>query len=131
MGVEDLLTWDLGYIPDDELPALFENADALALPYREIDQSGVLMTAVSHGIPVLASEVGGFEEILDHEQSALLFDPDRPGALADCIERIVEDEALLDELEQGINAFARSIPSWHEIGANTSAVYQGAMAGRD
>ncbi len=33
------------------------------LPYREIDQSGVLFTALAFGKPLLLSDVGGFPEI--------------------------------------------------------------------
>ena len=32
----------------------------MVLPYREIDQSGVLFTALAFGKPILATRVGGF-----------------------------------------------------------------------
>ena len=38
-------------------------ADLVVLPYREIDQSGVLFTALAFGKPLLLSDVGGFPEI--------------------------------------------------------------------
>ena len=34
------------FVPDAELPAFFDRADLVVLPYREIDQSGVLFTAL-------------------------------------------------------------------------------------
>ena len=51
------------FIGDDELPAYFRRADLVVLPYREIDQSGVLFTALAFGRPLLLSDVGGFPEI--------------------------------------------------------------------
>ena len=51
------------FVGDDELPALFQRADLVVLPYREIDQSGVLFTALAFGVPLLLSDVGGFPEI--------------------------------------------------------------------
>ncbi len=48
------------FIGDDELPAYFRRADLVVLPYREIDQSGVLFTALAFGKPLLLSDVGGF-----------------------------------------------------------------------
>ena len=51
------------FIGDDELPAYFRRADLVVLPYREIDQSGVLFTALAFGKPLLLSDVGGFPEI--------------------------------------------------------------------
>ncbi|HYB23223.1 MAG TPA: glycosyltransferase family 4 protein, partial [Solirubrobacteraceae bacterium] len=51
------------FITDDELPAYFRRADLVVLPYREIDQSGVLFTALAFGKPMLLSDVGGFPEV--------------------------------------------------------------------
>jgi glycosyltransferase involved in cell wall biosynthesis len=51
------------FITDSELPAYFQRADLVVLPYREIDQSGVLFTALAFGKPLLLSDVGGFPEI--------------------------------------------------------------------
>ena len=51
------------FIGDGELPAYFRRADLVVLPYREIDQSGVLFTALAFGKPLLLSDVGGFPEV--------------------------------------------------------------------
>jgi glycosyltransferase involved in cell wall biosynthesis len=51
------------FITDSELPAYFSRADLVVLPYREIDQSGVLFTALAFGKPLLLSDVGGFPEV--------------------------------------------------------------------
>ena len=48
---------------DGEVPAFFRRADLVVLPYREIDQSGVLFTALAFGKPLLLSDVGGFPEV--------------------------------------------------------------------
>jgi glycosyltransferase involved in cell wall biosynthesis len=51
------------FIGDDELPAYFERADLVVLPYLQADQSGVLFTALAFGKPLLLSDVGGFPEV--------------------------------------------------------------------
>ena len=51
------------FIGDQELPAFFRRADLVVLPYREIDQSGVLFTALAFARPLLLSDVGGFPEV--------------------------------------------------------------------
>ena len=48
------------FITDPEIPAYFRRADLVVLPYREIEQSGVLYTALAFGKPIVASDVGGF-----------------------------------------------------------------------
>ena len=51
------------FVADAELPAFFDRADLVVLPYREIDQSGVLFTALAFGKPLVLTAVGGFPEV--------------------------------------------------------------------
>lgn len=51
------------FIDEREIAAFFRRADLVVLPYREIDQSGVLFTALAFGSPLLLSDVGGFPEV--------------------------------------------------------------------
>ena len=53
----------LRFVSGAELAGAFRAADLVVLPYREIDQSGVLFTALAFGKPLLLSAVGGFPEI--------------------------------------------------------------------
>ena len=53
----------LRFVSGAELAGAFRAADLVVLPYREIDQSGVLFTALAFGKPMLLSAVGGFPEI--------------------------------------------------------------------
>ena len=63
LGIADRVRFVPRFVPDAELPAYFRRADVVALPYREIEQSGVLYTALAFGTPLLLSAVGGFPEI--------------------------------------------------------------------
>lgn len=51
-------------IPDEDVEAVFTAADALVLPYRAIDQSGVLFLGWRFGLPVLATDVGAMREYI-------------------------------------------------------------------
>lgn len=71
--IEDLLTglganhtvrWDREFIAEDKVGSYFESADVAVLPYRHIDQSGVLFTAYRFGTPVVANDVGAFRDYL-------------------------------------------------------------------
>ncbi|MGD0981180.1 MAG: glycosyltransferase family 4 protein, partial [Solirubrobacteraceae bacterium] len=61
----DAATFVARYVSDLELAACFRRADLVVLPYREIEQSGVLATALAFAKPILASDVGGFREVAD------------------------------------------------------------------
>ena len=51
------------FVTDPEIPAFMRRADLVVLPYRNIEQSGVLYTALAFGRPLVLSAVGGFPEI--------------------------------------------------------------------
>ena len=51
------------FVTDPEIPAFMRRADVVVLPYRNIEQSGVLYTALAFGRPLVLSDVGGFPEV--------------------------------------------------------------------
>lgn len=63
----DRIEWHDRFIGESEIEALFRSADLLALPYRHIDQSGVLFQALRFGVPIVATRVGSFEEYVSDE----------------------------------------------------------------
>lgn len=81
---KDRIYWWDGFVPEAEVPALLNAADAVCLPYRRIDQSGVLFMALSNGLPVIATDVGIFRDVLD-DDTGLIVPPDDPAALADAL----------------------------------------------
>jgi glycosyltransferase involved in cell wall biosynthesis len=61
------------FVKNEEMPLYFSAADAVILPYTAISQSAVIPTALSFGVPVLASNLGGNAEWVDHGKNGLLF----------------------------------------------------------
>jgi len=73
------------YIPNEEVPALFTQADVLVLPYFSASQSAVARIATSNALPIIATRVGGFEESIREQFDGLLVPPADPDALADAL----------------------------------------------
>ena len=61
------ITWRNEFVPEAETQALFVGSDVLAMPYRHIDQSGVLFQALRFGLPIVATRVGAFERYVSSD----------------------------------------------------------------
>jgi glycosyltransferase involved in cell wall biosynthesis len=111
------------FIGDDELPAYFRRADIVVLPYREIDQSGVLFTALAFGKPLLLSDVGGFPEIAA-TGAARSFAAGDARALHAALRELLDDEPARAALAARARELAAGEYSWPEIARRTLALYE-------
>jgi glycosyltransferase involved in cell wall biosynthesis len=82
----------LGY-RDDVAPFL-GRADAFVLPSRAEGISNALLEAMAVGLPVVASDVPGNADVVEHEVNGLLVEVDDPGSLAAALLRLVDEPAL-------------------------------------
>lgn len=85
-----------------ELPGLLRDADVLVMPSKLDVYPLVVREALSAGVPVLASRVGGIPEIIEHGVNGILFDPDRPDELIEWMERLSSDPSLVESLRRQI-----------------------------
>jgi glycosyltransferase involved in cell wall biosynthesis len=120
----------IGFIPDDEVEVYFKAADLLALPYREIFQSGILFLGYSFGLPVVASDVGAFRADIVEGETGFLCRPNDPGDLSSSIERYFGSE-LFVELENRrptIQEYMTSRHSWDDVATITKGAYSELLA---
>jgi glycosyltransferase involved in cell wall biosynthesis len=110
------------FVVDREIPAFFRRADLVVLPYREIDQSGVLFTALAFGKPLLLSAVGGFPEVAATGAAALV-PPGAPAALHTKLRRLLADPAARERLGAAAREAAATTYSWDAIAAQHLALY--------
>jgi len=72
----------LGYVPHDELPALYNAADVLLLPSEREGTPMVILEALACGTPVVATPIGGIPAIVRNETNGFLLDEATPPRLA-------------------------------------------------
>jgi glycosyltransferase involved in cell wall biosynthesis len=111
------------FISDPELPAYFRRADLVVLPYREIDQSGVLFTALAFGKPLLLSDVGGFPEVAASGAASLVPAGD-PGALREALVGLLGDAQARSRLAAAARAAAAGPYSWDAVARRTLELYR-------
>jgi glycosyltransferase involved in cell wall biosynthesis len=114
--------WVPRFVADNEVAAYFRRADLVVLPYREIDQSGVLFTALAFGAPLVLSAVGGFPEVAADGAAALVA-PGDADALAAELRRLLADDGARAALAAGARAAAAGRYSWDAIAGEHLALY--------
>ena len=122
LGIADRVRFVPSFVPDADVAAYFRRAAVAVLPYREIEQSGVLYTALAFGTPLLLSAVGGFPEIAEHG-AARLFQSGSADALREALVELLDDEEGRRRLSEGALALARGEHSWERAAALTEELY--------
>jgi glycosyltransferase involved in cell wall biosynthesis len=114
---------DFRFLPDAELGRCIAGADALVFPYRQIDVSGVLMAAMAFGKPVVASNLGGFAEMLAGGEEAILVEPGSPEALRDALLHLLDAPGRLPVMAAAMARRGRDLPDWRAIAERTADAY--------
>src|SRR4029450_13769595 len=87
-----------GYVPVEEVPAVFARARVVATPYLAGSQSGVVHLALTMARAAAAGELG---EAVVHGETGLLVPPGDVEALAAALEQVVSDPALAEFMGAG------------------------------
>ncbi|SEF97704.1 Glycosyltransferase involved in cell wall bisynthesis [Thermomonospora echinospora] len=87
LGLTERVELRSGYVPAADVPGLFADADALVLPYRSATASQNVWMAFEHGVPVIATRVGGFPDQIRDGVDGLICEPDDEGSLTDALKR--------------------------------------------
>lgn len=101
-----------GEVPHANLHVYFEAASVFCLPSRAEPFGIVLLEAGAFRCPVVATSVGGIPEILQNNVNACLVPPDDPVALADTLQRLLNDRDERDRLGAALFEHVRRHFPW-------------------
>jgi len=120
----------LGSVPNVELPAYLAAADVFASPATGHESFGiVLVEALAAGVPVVASDIPGYREVIRAGVDGLLVPPSDAAALASAIRRVLAEPDLASGLAHAGRARAREF-SWDVVVPRIEAIYE-RVAGRN
>ncbi|WP_197532826.1 glycosyltransferase [Symmachiella macrocystis] len=122
LEISDSVTFIDGYIPDCDIPDLFQLCDWVALPYREhfTSQSGVLNVAAQYKRPVLVSSAPTFIETLNQCDIGVVTDADDAARLKMGVEEIMN--RIQSRYEHAFEEYITQF-GWEENAARTIEVY--------
>lgn len=125
-----------GRVDDVQLRRELDACDLFVLPAIE-DAKGdveglgvVLIEALLHRKPVVASRSGGIRDIVEDGRTGLLVEPGDADALAVAIRRLRDDPALSVELATAGKAFVEERFSWERIVGDLVELYEQVGGGR-
>ena len=110
----------LGYVSDDVLAMWVQNAAVLAFPSLYEGFGFPPLEAMSSGVPVVATRAGAVPEVVG--DAALLVEPGQVDALAEALERVLDDDAVRADLVSKGRCRAGQF-TWEHCGEGLTALY--------
>nr|WP_223169487.1 glycosyltransferase family 4 protein [Microbacterium sp. MF43] len=124
-GLASRITW-AGVLGPRSLGDAYSAADLVVAPSRAESYGIAIGDALSRGIPVIASRVGGIPEAVAPGGGALLVPPGDPAALADALRGWMADPELRRRLTDRARREAPTRPRWHDTARVVDAALRGA-----
>jgi len=120
LGIEERVVFT-GWVPEEDKPALYSGARAFVFPSLYEGFGLPPLEALACGTPVVASNRGSLPEIVG--EGGLLLAPDDIEGLVEAMERLLNDEALWEDLRRKGLAHAARF-SWERTAREVLAVYE-------
>lgn len=114
----------------DDVPRLLRASDLMCLPSRREGVPRAVMEAMASGVPVVATDVVGTREVVEHEVTGLLVPYAEPDPLAAAIERVLDDRELRARLTARARATVERDWRAESVAARVSGEYRRLVAPR-
>ena len=113
-----------GFASDKEVIEIMTSADVLVVPSIYEPFGIVALEGMATGVPVVASQVGGLAEVIDHDHTGLFVYPRSPDSIAWAVERILSDPDHAKWLTENAKEKLHKAYSWEAVAMKTVEVYR-------
>jgi beta-1,4-mannosyltransferase len=113
--------YDPRLVPDDELQIYFNACDIVALPFRQILNSGSVLMAMSFGCPIIAPRHGSIPEIACRA-AWFGYDLDDPSGLTGALREALSAPSS-DAVRRAVLDFTRRNCDWQHVGRSVAGLY--------
>ena len=117
-------SFGLDDIPDEDVATFYRSADLVVLPYRRIYQSGVLLMAMSYGVPVVVSDLKGMTETVSDGLNGFVFKEGNGMSLSEKLIHALSDAERLKQISHAGLKKMKQCHDWCNIGKQTLTLYQ-------
>jgi glycosyltransferase involved in cell wall biosynthesis len=127
LGVKDNIVFT-GYFPDKKLPRLYQAADIFAFSTFYENLPFAVLEALSTGLPVVTTNVGGIPEMIESGRNGFLVEPFNSRELADRILYYLEHPAAASEMALLARKTIENQFDWRLIVKKVVKVYDEALS---
>ena len=114
----------LGFLPQERLTEELSSAKVLVAPSIGMESFGMVLTrAFACALPVVASDIAGYREVMRSETGTLV-PPGDPDAIAAGVAALLDDEPRRAALGAAARRVAEQRYSWDMIGRRLAAIYE-------
>jgi glycosyltransferase involved in cell wall biosynthesis len=114
----------LGFVPHRELERLYDRAAVVVFPSHREGLPLALLEAMSHGCAIVATDVGGIPQLIEHGRTGLLVRPGDPRLLRSAIVRLLASDSLRERLGGAARDRVRRLCSWETVIEATLEAYE-------
>jgi glycosyltransferase involved in cell wall biosynthesis len=112
------------FISDSKVSELFQRSEIVVMPYTKMSgQSGILNIALAFNKPIVASDVGGINEVIDDGKNGLLIPPRDPVKIAEAVIKIFQNNNFQLSLKLNLEKTANEF-SWDNISRKHVEIYR-------
>ena len=116
-----------GFLGDDDLRDLVHRAGCVVIPSLYEPFGVVALEALAAGAPLIVARTGGLAELIADTDAGLTFEPGNPDDLAHCVEQVLRDDLLAQEMVRNARHLIKTKYAWGAIAALVHHVYDTAI----
>ena len=116
-----------GYMSGKDVQRMYKAADISVFPSTYEPFGIVALEAMLSGNPVVVSDIGGLNEIVDHRENGMKTYCGNPNSIADSILELLYDHKLCADITKKAKNKVRNEYNWSKISQDTHFAYQKAI----
>lgn len=114
LGIAERIRF-VGWQEKEQLRSLYQDANLFLFPSRHEGMPNAVLEAMASGLPVIATQIAGSEELVVHNETGLLVPADDVQMLTNALKTLVPDEAARERMGKASRLKVEKEYSWASV----------------
>jgi len=124
LGLKDSVVFRTEYVANEEMAGVYGACDVFVLPSLREPAGIAAIEALSCGLPLIVTDVGGLSDVVVDGANGFLVPPCDPKSIADKLLLLLEDEDLRNRFGSASRRRALQMFNYKEIARSVSKAYE-------